>query len=170
LASEIGPTIDAMMIPKLALTYEEAAEATGFSVSTLRWAVRRNDLIARYAKSKPVLRVSELDEWLASLPTEPRGGHAPIGRLAPDVATYEVSTPEDDTSAGSPMFRTPEQVAKELGLPRSTVRTYSRASGIYTKVGRRHMLDQNDVGKLVAWIRDHQDKEREATRRHDPFA
>jgi hypothetical protein len=60
---------------------EEAAEATGYSTSTLRIAIRRHDLIARYAKTKPVILAEELLDWLRSLPTEPRGGHQPLSYL-----------------------------------------------------------------------------------------
>lgn len=55
---------------KLALNFEEAAEATGYGIDTIRRAVRKNDLIARYANSKPVILVTELTAWLESLPTE----------------------------------------------------------------------------------------------------
>ena len=60
-----------MSIPKLALTFAEAAEASGHSVDTLRKAIRRNHLIVRHANRKPVILVSELQDWLESLPTEP---------------------------------------------------------------------------------------------------
>lgn len=59
-----------MSIPKIALTFEEAAEASGYSVDTIRRAVRNNDLIARHANTKPVILVSELTDWLENLPTE----------------------------------------------------------------------------------------------------
>lgn len=55
---------------KLALSIEEAAEATGYSTDTIRRAIRNSDLTARYANSKPVILTAELQEWLAALPTE----------------------------------------------------------------------------------------------------
>lgn len=55
---------------KLALSIEEAAEASGYSVDTIRRAIRNNSLIARYANTKPVVLVSELQDWLESLATE----------------------------------------------------------------------------------------------------
>lgn len=55
---------------KLALSIEEAAEATGYSVDTIRRAIRTNSLIARYANTKPVVLVTELTDWLESLSTE----------------------------------------------------------------------------------------------------
>lgn len=59
-----------MTTQKLAYNIEEAAEATGYSVDTIRRAIRNHELVARYANSKPVVLVSELTEWLESLPTE----------------------------------------------------------------------------------------------------
>ena len=61
-----------MSIQKLAYNWVEAAEATGYSVDTIRRAVRNNELVTRYANSKPVILASELAEWLESLSTEPR--------------------------------------------------------------------------------------------------
>jgi len=55
---------------RLAYTIEEAAEATGYSKDTIRAAIRNHDMTARYANSKPVILATELQEWLASLPTE----------------------------------------------------------------------------------------------------
>ena len=55
---------------KRAFSFEEAAEATGYSIDTIRRAVRNTELTARYANTKPVILAGELDEWLAALPTE----------------------------------------------------------------------------------------------------
>src|SRR5690606_24603706 len=57
--------------PKLAYTLEEDAEATGYSSRTLRIAIRRHDLLARYANTKAIILADELQDWLKSLPTEP---------------------------------------------------------------------------------------------------
>lgn len=54
----------------LALPLPAAALASGYSEDVLRLAIRRGDLTARYANTKPVIRLAELDEWLAALPTE----------------------------------------------------------------------------------------------------
>ncbi|MEO5314193.1 hypothetical protein PV772_08735 [Pseudarthrobacter sp. CC12] len=59
-----------MTIQKLAYSIQEAAEATGYSSDTIRKALRNNDLVARYANSKPVVLAEELADWLRSLPTE----------------------------------------------------------------------------------------------------
>lgn len=55
---------------RLAYSIEEAAEATGYSTDTIRRAIRANDLVARYANTKPVILAGELTDWLAALPTE----------------------------------------------------------------------------------------------------
>jgi len=55
---------------QLAYNFEQAATATGYSVDTIRRAVRNNELTARYANSKPVILASELESWLEALPTE----------------------------------------------------------------------------------------------------
>lgn len=59
--------------PPLAYTIQEAAVATGYGTTTINNAVKRGELIATYGgdkKSKPVIRVKDLDAWLDALPTE----------------------------------------------------------------------------------------------------
>lgn len=56
---------------KIAYSIEEAAEASGYSTDTIRRALRNNDLVARYANSKPIILATELTDWLNSLPSEP---------------------------------------------------------------------------------------------------
>ncbi len=56
----------------LALNYEDAAAACGYSVKVLREAVHNGELLPSYANTKPVFRVPELERWLESLPTEAR--------------------------------------------------------------------------------------------------
>lgn len=58
------------MTVKLSLDYEGAAEATGYSPDTIRRAVDNSEMVARFANSKPVIQVKELERWLESLPTE----------------------------------------------------------------------------------------------------
>ncbi|MFK0042057.1 helix-turn-helix domain-containing protein [Paenarthrobacter sp. NPDC090517] len=55
---------------KLAYTYQEAANSVGVSVRTLQRLVERGELAVKYIGSKPVIRASELDAWLDSLPSE----------------------------------------------------------------------------------------------------
>jgi len=55
---------------KLAYSLEEATEATGYSLDTIRKAIRNKDLTVRYANRKPVILAAELTDWLTSLPTE----------------------------------------------------------------------------------------------------
>lgn len=160
---------------KLAYSFEEAAEATGYSVATIRTAVRNHDLIARYANSKPVIRTCELDDWLRSLPTEPRGGHRPVSQLVDADPSGWPARPTQSAVAepapATPQFRTPEQVAPELGVSKSGLRSYCRTSGIYTKVGNRIMLHADDIPRLVEWIQNYQKTERERARTEvDHFA
>jgi hypothetical protein len=62
--------IDGMTIQKLAYTFEEAAEQSGYSVRTLKQAVYDGNLAARYANTKGVIRHEDLAEWLDRLPAE----------------------------------------------------------------------------------------------------
>jgi len=59
MAEEPGSNVEK---PKLAYSLKEAAEATGYPVGTLRIAIRRNDLLARYANSRPVILADELQD------------------------------------------------------------------------------------------------------------
>lgn len=55
---------------KLAYTFEEAAEQSGYSIRTLKQHVADGNLAARYANSKGVIRHDDLAEWLDTLPAE----------------------------------------------------------------------------------------------------
>lgn len=59
-----------MSAQKLAYTFEEAAEQSGYSVRTLKQAVTNGDLLARFANTKGVIRHADLEEWLDDLPAE----------------------------------------------------------------------------------------------------
>jgi hypothetical protein len=61
----------ALGLTKVAYTFNEAAVATGVSVTMLRAAVNRNDLIPHYAGSKPLFSPDELKRWVAQLPEHP---------------------------------------------------------------------------------------------------
>jgi len=56
---------------KIAYTFAEAAEATGYGLTVIKVAVRHNDILPSYANSKPVIHRDELDRWVKSLPSEP---------------------------------------------------------------------------------------------------
>jgi hypothetical protein len=56
---------------KIAYTFEEAAEQSGYSVRTLKQQVADGNLAARYANTKGVIRHVDLDAWLDSLSAEP---------------------------------------------------------------------------------------------------
>lgn len=55
---------------KLAFTFEEAAEATGYSIRTLKQHAADGKLSVRYANTKGVIRHEDLAEWLDALPAE----------------------------------------------------------------------------------------------------
>lgn len=53
------------------------------------------------------------------------------------------------------IFRTPEQVAPELGMRPTELRRYVRESGICTRLSKnRIMLHEDDVVKIVTWVRE----------------
>lgn len=49
-----------------------AVAATGIGETTIKAAIERADLVAHYVGVKIVIRAVDLDEWVASLPTERR--------------------------------------------------------------------------------------------------
>lgn len=59
--------------PKLSYTLEEAADATGLSVWSIRRAIKAGELVARYPRplNKPLITVGDLVAWLEDGPTEP---------------------------------------------------------------------------------------------------
>lgn len=59
------------MSAKIAYTFDEAAEQSGYSVRTLKQAVADGNLAARYANTKGVIRHADLDSWLDGLSAEP---------------------------------------------------------------------------------------------------
>lgn len=81
--------------------------------------------------------------------------------------------PESIPDPVKPLFRTPEEVAPELGISKSALRQCCRVSGIHTRLGKRRiMLHEDDIGRLIEWIREHQDKADEwwTEPEQDPFA
>lgn len=56
---------------KLAYTFEEAAEAVGYGVRTLKYHAADGTLTVRYANSKGVIRHEDLYDWLENLPSYP---------------------------------------------------------------------------------------------------
>lgn len=53
------------------------------------------------------------------------------------------------------IFRTPEEVAPDLGMRASELRRYVRESGICTRLSKnRIMLHEDDVVKIVTWVRE----------------
>lgn len=47
-----------------------AIAATGIGETTIKTAIRENELIAHYVGNKLVIRAADLDDWIQSLPTE----------------------------------------------------------------------------------------------------
>lgn len=58
------------MIERVAYTIPEAAEATGYSETTIKGEIVKGTIVPRYANRKPVIPAQELTEWVMSLPTE----------------------------------------------------------------------------------------------------
>ena len=53
----------------------------------------------------------------------------------------------------SAVFRTPEQVAPELGMTKTELRRYAKESGIHTRLSKNRIaLHQDDIEKLVQWV------------------
>lgn len=70
----------------------------------------------------------------------------------------------------SQIFRTPEDVAPELGMSKTELRRYCRESGHCTRLSKnRIMLHQDDVARLVDWVRERNAPAPEEQER-DPFA
>lgn len=54
----------------LALSLPEAAKATGYSLESIRKAIKRLELMPAYANTKPVVMVEELIRWLRERPID----------------------------------------------------------------------------------------------------
>lgn len=132
------PQKQSCVIPKLAYTFDEAAEATGFDTATIKTMADRGEIVTRYAEGVSVIRIQDLDDWLSALPAR-RGGH----RL-------------DSTPTAKTTFRTPEEVAPELGISKTSLRSYCRLSGICTRGSRgKILIHEDDIPRLVSWIKEH---------------
>jgi hypothetical protein len=59
-------------LPRLSLTPEEAALATGFSRTRIFQAIRGEELTARKSGKATVIEIVELTRWVKSLPTRGR--------------------------------------------------------------------------------------------------
>lgn len=127
---------------KVALTVEEAATASAFSSRAIRDAAASGSLATRRYFDEFVIRVEDLDDWLSSLPTA-------AGRAEPK-------------RSARPAFRTPEEVAPEIGVSKTSLRGYCRASGICTRGSRNKiMIHQDDIPRLVEWIKEHRRTQQE---------
>lgn len=55
----------------------------------------------------------------------------------------------------TPIFRTPEEIAPELGLKKTETRRYAKESGHHARIGRgKIVLDEDHVKQLTDWVRD----------------
>lgn len=59
--------------PVRGLNADDAAHYIGVSRRTLERERRAGRICARYQGTKPLYLIEELDEWLDSLPSEPKG-------------------------------------------------------------------------------------------------
>lgn len=55
-----------------ALNIKNAAEYANVSRDVISAAIKTGDLIAHYPTSRPVIKVTELQNWIDSTPTEPK--------------------------------------------------------------------------------------------------
>lgn len=58
------------MEKKEAYTVQSAAKAYDVSMDTIRAAIKRGDLNAKYPTSRPVISSEELKNWFEALPDE----------------------------------------------------------------------------------------------------
>ena len=56
---------------KKAHTVQSAAKTWDVSMDTIRAAIKRGDLVAKYPTSRPVISTKEMDAWFDALPSEP---------------------------------------------------------------------------------------------------
>lgn len=60
----------ALALAAVSYNMSGAIAATGIGETTIKKAIADGDLIAHYVGVKTVIRAADLDEWIASLPTE----------------------------------------------------------------------------------------------------
>lgn len=147
------PRIDGMNL-KLAYTFEEAAEMVGYSAQVLRRAAADGLLIVRYgSSSKPVIRHSELEAWLDSLPTEPpttkpksrTPDHPQKPDPEPAPMTRQARAPQAPLTERESEWLTPEDVGNMLQISAGTIANWRT-----TKKGP----DFVRIGGLVRYKRD----------------
>lgn len=63
-------------VHQVAYDLRGAAEAAGCGITSIKEAIEAGDLVAHYRGTKPLIRAVDLDEWVASLPTERPGRRA----------------------------------------------------------------------------------------------
>lgn len=62
-----------------------------------------------------------------------------------------------------PRFLTPEQAARELGIPKTTIKRLARITGICTRLERNRIaFDEGNLDAMNIWIKEQQSKPPEA--------
>lgn len=101
-----------MAIQKLAYTFEEAAEQSGYSARTLMRAIDNGILTARYVDNEGVIRHEDLAAWIGQLPTKPNTGTNSV------KDDWTVLNDTDRPRTAGPKPTTPRQTrAPQLPLP-----------------------------------------------------
>ncbi|HSV37505.1 MAG TPA: helix-turn-helix domain-containing protein [Nocardioidaceae bacterium] len=59
-----------LALPAVAFNMAGAIATSGIGETTIKTAIRENELIAHYVGNKLVIRAADLDDWIQSLPTE----------------------------------------------------------------------------------------------------
>jgi excisionase family DNA binding protein len=57
-------------IERLGYSIQDVADSTGLSYETVRQAIKRNELVAKYSGKKAVIRPADVTAWLDSLPDQ----------------------------------------------------------------------------------------------------
>lgn len=55
---------------RLAYTVQEFAAATGLGVTTIRDAIKKNEIVPSFVGTKPLISRREGERWIESLPAE----------------------------------------------------------------------------------------------------
>lgn len=110
-----------MTIQKLAYTFEEAAEQSGYSVRTLKQAVSDGHLAARYANTKGVIRHEDLEAWLDQLPTKPNTGKSAVDEGPKPATPRQTKLPQLPLPEPESEWLTPEDLGKSWQLAPGTL-------------------------------------------------
>lgn len=110
-----------MTTQKLAYTFEEAAEQSGYSIRTLKQAVADGNLLARYANTKGVIRHADLDAWVNQLPTKPTTGKSAVEEGSKPATPLQTKAPQLPLPEPDHEWLTPEDLGKSWQLSPGTL-------------------------------------------------